>query len=323
MDRISSAGTLLVTGLFAAVGSLSAQTCSGTQDFSGPYVFTAVRLAYVSQSTNPPGTTAQNPLPFTPQPTNAPGTTGQYSMTPIGQLVGWSSNMAPFSGVGRILADGAGVIYASNKADEPGFTRVGTYTVSLDCTVSVTFTDAFATQSTTPGSGTPSTTANQLPSVTFQGVLTDRGNQATLVQNTQGSGVLLNMVRPFLATGCSNASLGGRYGLSGLGVSLAPQTGTTTSTSPSPLTWALLFTADGAGQIGNPVGTTTGYTGTYSVKSDCTGTLTLKSPGTTSTTQKLAFVLTNSNNSPGQLPRASVLFVLDDPGNFAGFGEAR
>jgi hypothetical protein len=326
MARIHSAGALLLTGISAALGSLNAQTCSGTQDFSGPFVFTAVRLAYVPQATNPPGSTTAstpaNPI-FVPQATAAPGTTGQYSMTPIGQLVGWSSNASPFSGVGRILADGAGVIYASNKADEAGFTRVGTYTVALDCTISITLNDAFTTAGGTGASTGTATT--QTPAVTFQGVLTDRGNEATLVQNTQGSGVLIHFVRPFLAFGCSNASLGGSYGLSGLGVDLTPAstgtgTGTTTS-SITPLTFALLFTADGAGVIRNPLGTS-GYTGTYSVKSDCTGTLSLVSPDK-STTRKVAFVLTNSNNTPGQLPRASVMFVLDDPGKFAGFGEAR
>ena len=300
MPRISSAGFLLLAGMIPALVSVNAQTCSGTQDFSGPYVFTAVRLAYVPQSTAPPGTT-QPPLVFVPQPTTAPGTTGQYSVTSVGQLVGWASNAPPFSGAGRVLADGAGVIYAS-RGDDIGFVRVGTYSVSNDCAIAATLNDGFTTQ------GDPR------PGVSFQGVLTDRGNQASLVQSSLGSGVLLNFVRPLLGSGCSQLSLNGRYGLAGLGVDL-------TSAAVAPLTFALQLVADGAGGIGSPVGAA-GYTGTYGVKSDCTGNLNLVSPDK-AITRKFAFVLIAGSNTPGQLPRASALFVFDDPGKLAGIGEAR
>jgi hypothetical protein len=305
MARISCVG-LLLAGLVSTLSPVNAQTCAGTQDFSGNYVFTAVRLAYVAP---PVGTPTTGPV-FVPQPTAAPGTTGQYSLTPIGQLVFWSSNASPFSSVGRIYADGAGILF-SQKTSDAAFARVGTYTVSTDCVIGMTIGDGF------------SAAKDLLPDVSYQGVLTDRGGEASVIQTSQGSGVLLSFKRPFLASGCSAATLSGRYGLSGQGVDLGAPSPTGAAATTSPLTFANHFNADGAGVVGSQVNATTpGYTGSYAVASDCTGTLTLISPDK-ATTSKFAFVLTPIPSAPGQLPRASVSLVLDSRGQFAGFAEAR
>ena len=314
MTRIvSSARLVLLTSAFTALGTLNAQTCAGTQDFSGPYVFTSVRLLYAAQSVTPPGTTASStaraaPLIFAPQADAAPGTTGQYSLTPIGQLVGRASNAAPFSNVGRVLADGAGVLYAT-RGNDPSFVRVGTYTVSSECMMGVTLNDAFS--------------SSDKAAVSFQGVLTDRGGEANLVQSSQGSGALVNFARPLLASGCSSLSLSGRYGLSALGVDLSPEAspGVFSATPVAPVTVALQFNADGGGLIGPPAGGA-GYTGSYTVNSDCTGSLTLISPDK-KLTRKFAFALTSGNAATGQVTRAAALLVLDDAGKLAGIGEAR
>ena len=313
MTRIvSSARFVVLTAALTAIGTLDAQTCAGTQDFSGPYVFTSVRLLYAAQSVTPPGTTAASsataaPLIFTPQADAAPGTTDQYSLTPIGQLVGRASNATPFSNVGRVLADGAGVLYAT-RGNDPSFVRVGTYTVSSECMMSVTLNDAFS--------------SDKVP-VSFQGVLTDRGGEANLVQSSQGSGALVNFVRPLLASGCSSLSLSGRYGLSALGVDLSPEAspGVFSPNPVAPVTVALQFNADGGGLIGPPAGGA-GYTGSYSVNSDCTGSLTLISPDK-KLTRKMAFALTSGNAATGQVTRAAALLVLDETGKLAGIGEAR
>ncbi len=313
MTRIVSTRLIfLLTGALSVLSTLNAQTCAGTQDFSGPYVFTSVRLLYAAQSATPPGTTASAaaPLIYAPQADAAPGTTGQYSLTPIGQLVGRASNAAPFSNVGRVLADGAGGLYA-NRGGDPVFVRVGAYTVSSECTLSLTLSDGFSSEK------------DPKPPVVFTGVITDRGAEANLVQTSQGSGTLLNFVRPLLASGCSSLSLSGRYGLSAFGVDLTPAAspGAFSATPVAPVAFALQFNADGGGQIGPPSGGA-GYTGSYAVNSDCTGTLTLISPDK-SITRKLAFVLSGGNVAAGQVPRASALVVLDEAGKLAGIGEAR
>jgi hypothetical protein len=341
MARISS-GVLLLTGMISLMGSLNAQTtCAGTQDFSGPYVFTASRLAFFPASTTPPGTTTTGPV-FVPQPTAAPGTTGEYSMTAIGRLIGNSSNASPFSGVGRVYADGAGVLYAQ-RGTEPANIRIGTYTVTTECQISMTISDVFATDAN----------AANRPAVTYVGALTDRGGEATLAQTTQGAGTLISFSRPFLAAGCSQSSLGGRYGISGIGVMYTPMTnappgttnpgtttpgttnpgtttpGTTAAPAPgqtSPLVFASTFTAD-AGVVGSALSASTGSGGSYTVNPDCTGSLTLISADK-ATTQRFAFVLTGTNNVTGvnnspQTTRPSVRLVLDGPGQFAGIAEAR
>jgi hypothetical protein len=303
---------LLAAGAFCASSTLSAQTCAGTQDFSGPYVFTSIRLLYAAQSASPPGTTAAAaPLVYLPQADAAPGTAGQYSLTPIGQLVGRaSSSAAPFSNVGRVLADGAGVLYA-NRGNDPTFTRAGSYTVSNDCVMTMALSDGFYIGK------------EPLPAVSFQGVLTDRGGEANLVQTSLGSGTMLNFVRPLIASGCSALSLSGLYGLSAMGVDLTPEAnpGGFSATPVAPVVLAARFNADGGGLIGPPTGGA-GYTGAYVVNSDCTGAMTLISPDKR-ITRKAAFVLTANGASTGQVPRASLLFVLDDPGKLAGIGEAR
>ena len=311
MTNIVSARLIFpLTGALCVFGSLHAQTCAGTQDFSGPYVFTSVRLLYAAQSATPPGTTAAAPLIYAPQADAAPGTTGQYSLTPIGQLVGRASNGAPFSNVGRVLADGAGALYA-NRGNDPAFVRVGAYTVTSECILSLTLNDGFSSEK------------DPKPPVAFAGVITDRGAEANLVQTSQGSGALLNFVRPLLASGCSSLSLSGRYGLSAMGVDLtaAASPGASPATPAAPIAMALQFNADGGGLIGPPAGGA-GYTGSYAVNSDCTGTLSLISPDK-SITRKIAFVLSAGNVTVGQVPRASALLVLDEAGKLAGIGEAR
>jgi hypothetical protein len=63
-------------------------------------------------------------------------------LTPIGQLVFWSSNASPFSSVGRIYADGAGILFSQKTSDAP-LSVSGTYTVSDRLRNRMTIGDGF------------------------------------------------------------------------------------------------------------------------------------------------------------------------------------
>ncbi|MFN7926285.1 MAG: hypothetical protein U0Q16_39670 [Bryobacteraceae bacterium] len=274
--------------------AVRAQLCSGPQDFSGPYVFTAERLLYA-------------PVTVTP-----PGSTGEFSTTTVGALAraGSGVNVSPVSISGRVLGDGAGLLFQVDPTDSSSV-RIGTYTVNTDCTMQMKIQDVFAKNS-----------AFSSATITFNGVLQDRGGEANL--SSGDSQLLVSFVRPFLANGCSNSTLSGAYGVSGSAVSLGDSG---TQATSLPFTIIGRFWADGSGAF--TVDSAAGaqpkmqLTGTYKVNSDCTGSATWVLPGDTTIGRKVAFVLAQSQSPPGlQGARAALRFALTE-GKLAGTGLAK
>jgi hypothetical protein len=228
----------------AIVPVLSARTCGGNGDVVGSFGWLAGRS-----------------LEFVPVPVTPPGTfTG--SSTPIGSLVVGSLNPATFTSVGRLFLDGNGGVFASST---PGGiqTPAGTYTINLDCTVSATLTDAFATPA---GAGLTPTQA----SATFEGVVVDGGNEIDLMQigSSTGTAVTLNKTKQ----SCTIDGVFSAFGISATGVT------TTTGTTTAPFSIVGRFVADGAGNLvedaiaqASPLNNRK-ITGTYAVNMDCTGT---------------------------------------------------
>jgi hypothetical protein len=228
----------------AIVPVLAARTCGGNGDVVGSFGWLAGRS-----------------LEFVPVPVTPPGTfTG--SSTPIGSLVVGSLNPATFASVGRLFLDGNGGVFASST---PGGiqTPAGTYTVNLDCTVSATLTDAFATPA---GAGLTPTQA----SATFEGVVVDGGNEIDLMQigSSTGTAVTLNKTKQ----SCTIDGVFSAFGISATGVT------TTTGTTTAPFSIVGRFVADGAGNLvedaiaqASPLNNRK-ITGTYAVNMDCTGT---------------------------------------------------
>jgi hypothetical protein len=320
--------------LLAPAAYAQAVTCSN-QDLAGNYAFASGRLVWAPVAVSPPGTAGL--FTWTPLAQTAPGTSGQFSNTPIGRLAFGALGSGPFSTVGRLFADGGGNLFAGAN-----LTMTGSYTVNPDCTFTMSLRDTGAR---------PSSLANT--AVRFEGVLQDRGNAAAAVQ-TNGSGFTqLSLERPFLASGCTTQSLSGGFGLSSLGLDFGDESliagGPRTV---SPLSFLARISADGAGALGQDSAGNNSpleerqLRGTYTINSDCTGTMTFtgtaasppSTPGTptddgTTSTSTILFVLTQAQTAasgtptqPGQTPiggaRPEILFVFGGE-RFSGVGRGR
>ncbi|HVP47792.1 MAG TPA: hypothetical protein VMT32_14455 [Bryobacteraceae bacterium] len=231
----------------------------------------------------------------TPGPGTGSGSTTSPSTTPIGVLLGDINGTTGFGVVGALSFDGAGTIFAmSNPAanSQPPVAstemQVGTYNVSLDCTITVTLNDVFAGMPVTPpgtagaGAGTgsntpPSTTtpSTTTPSTaTFEGVVANGGNEIDLAEAKTSTGVAVVLRKMFQTVGCTNASLTGAYDFSAqifIGLPLtapgtsgttpgtggtspgtggtSPGTGATTGTTPATFPTVARFFANGAGMF--------------------------------------------------------------------------
>src|SRR5262249_49661423 len=145
MSNLHRLGTLVLGAFLAAAPALEARTCSGNGDLIGAYGWIAGREAT-----------------FVPVAASAPGTI-VGSNTAVGALTAGAVNSAIFASVGRLYLDGNGGLFASATAGST-LAQVGTYSVNTDCTISATFTDAFATPG---GAGLTPVQA----SATFEGVV--------------------------------------------------------------------------------------------------------------------------------------------------------
>ena len=315
----SRAGICLSIGviLCAAVGSAQSSCPSSV---SGFYSYTAIgngvpTALFTSGSTTGTGTTGTG---TTGTGTTTTGTTPPFSNTGIGQLVSGTTGSVPFASTGTLYFDGTGNVRASSA---PQFaltssTLVGTYTLNSDCTISVTLNDAFGTSTT---------------KVTLQGVILGDGSEIDLgvLQNPNGttagtgtgtstgtsaiargvfqSNILIRLVRP-AATSCNVSTLAGyRMWIVAEQTSLASSGTTTQSAMPFFIFGHVQF--DGSGNLLAPSGTQSSagsqFIGTYTVNSDCTGTLTLTSTNGTGTTTgstsnssaTLDFVITGGSQS--------------------------
>jgi hypothetical protein len=340
---------LSVTFVFLAAGCAifppaafaQAATCSGNQDLSGQFAFAASRLSWAPASVTPPGGSGSSgsagSLTWTPLAQTAPGTAGQFSNTPIGRLAFGALGVGPFSTIGRIFADGGGNLFAgTNQGSNLNLT--GTYTVNPDCTLTITLRDAAASTSALANTG-----------VRFEGVLQAGGNSVVAVQTNGAAFTKLEMERPALGSGCTLLSLAGGFGLSAFGLNLGdPPPSETGARTVSPFGFIGRIFADGNGALiqdnaGNnsPLGMRQ-FVGSYTMNSDCTGTMTFTgtsdnsgapgipgtpTPGATGPT--LSFVLTQgrATNQTGQTPngtqRPELLFVFNDDDRFAAVGSGR
>jgi len=318
MFKTTFSGTAILCCLSLALCAkvVSAQTCQGA--VNGAYAYSAI-------GTGIPGAL------FTP----ATGSTAStYSSTSIGQLLGGIANTGAFALSGTLWFDTSGNISAAQ-----GGTRlmVGTFSLNTDCTISATIFDAFGTNKTTTA---------------LQGIVLANGSEINLgvLQNVSGgpitapgafqSSLLIKLVRP-LATYCSISNLIGSYALIATGTRVATLPVAAGSIALPQQTEAAFFLFgrvqfDGSGNIVAPAGTPSAlgylqFTGTYTVNTDCTGTLTLGSASTTGggtsvtsgSTISVGFVLTqpsvpfNGNRPVIEFSQSSATQTL------FGYGEAQ
>ena len=274
-----------------------AQSCTGVNDFSGHYMFVATRQLF------------STPVPPPDRFTNVQP---KYSATPIGVLLGSALGTAPFAVAGRIVADGQGGLYAAPAEAVYITTRVGSYSVTPECTVPLTITDGFLPVDLiappTPGT------------VQFTGVLQSRGGESNLIQSSGGNGTAISLTRAHVANSCSNATFSGPYGLAASGVDWTAAT-QEQSKGDSLSIFSLVgrIISDGVGNLylqDGTQGTALQLTGTYSLLADCTGTAKITDG---KTKFAISFVLTQANAAQNftasgvSFSRPVMRFVIVDP----------
>lgn len=290
----SGATTILCVSLILCAKVGSAQTCQST--VNGYYVYSAI------------GNGAPGAL-FT---TNT-GTNSVFSDTPVGQLLTGVANTGPFASSGTLYLDGSGTIRANSAAQGGTTMSVGTYALNSDCTIRVTLTDAFGTDQT------PTTLQGIILANGAEidlGVLQDISAGTSTAPGKYQSNLLIKLIRP-LATYCTVSNLNGSYALVATGTRVAtvvtgPGTVALPAQTETPffLFGRVLF--DGNGSIPVPSATPSSlgflqFSGSYTVNTDCTGTMTLNSVGSTggSTTSdpslSLTFVLTQPRVSDASM----------------------
>jgi hypothetical protein len=286
---------VLLLAMSAAPSAL-AQSCTGVTDFSGHYMFVATRQLF------------STPVPPPDRVTNVEQ---RYSATPTGALLRGASGIAPFAGVGRLVADGQGGLYAAPAEAVYITNRVGSYTVTQECTINLTITDGFLPFDLIA----PLTPAT----VRFTGVLQSRGGESNLIQSSGGNGTSLSLTRAHVANSCSNSTFTGAYGLAASGVQWTAETADLKLDSLSIFSMVGRIISDGAGGLFLQDGTQGAplqLTGSYTLLADCSGTAKI-TDGTA--TRTINFVLTQANAAQNftaigvSLSRPVVRFVIVDP----------
>ena len=279
---------VVCVGALLCATVVSAQTCQSA--VNGAYAYSAI-------GNGNPGAT----LP----------SGGAFSNTGVGQLVSGVTNSGPFSSAGTLYFDGGGTIRASNTGlSGATTTSVGTYVLNADCTVTVLLTDAFGTNSTV---------------VTLQGAVIGSGSEIDLgvLQNSSTgssntalgiyqSSVQIKLVRP-LTTYCTLTNLSGPYVLVAPGVRTTTGTGTTPTQTVAPFFMFGRVLFDGQGTMlasPSPAAPLSflQFGGSYTIRTDCTGTMTLTpaNSSTSSPTLVLNFALTEGDTLTG--PRPEIQF---------------
>jgi hypothetical protein len=296
---------VFLISLSQVAGAQSLSACNATNSLVvGNFGFVLTAGTFIPVTANPPGTTTS--AAFQALAVNPPGT-NPYSKTQLGQLLSGVAGITAGSVTGIFYFDGAGNIYASQTVGGPLSTAVGTYTVDVNCGILISLGDVFAAQNP--------------KQVTFAGSLVGNASEIDLVPTAQiptngGSTTspivppasFLRLVKMPTPTNCTASTLTGPYLLLGNGFQAAG----TLATSPATAQYFPFFARvrfDGAGKI-IPETTSTAslallqYVGTYTVNSDCTGTMTISqtpapSSGATASTPPVktitaAFLITNS-----------------------------
>lgn len=286
--------------LLIAAAVAPAQTCSGNQDFYGVYLYTAFN---------------NRPVPAAaPSPSSAL----TFSETPTGRLLKNVYLQVPFASTGRLIADGLGGVFAAPPDADVITTRIGTYKVNSDCTLTMSLFDAFNARILPIGDPVPRGTA------AFEGILQNRGDEANFLQTGQTWATSLSLARPFLAQGCTNAVLSGVFGIAGTGTATVAATESAPA-SAVPLSLLGRFVADGAGNLTPDTPALESplpkrqITGTYKVEADCTGTARLIQD---TRILNITFVLLRNGVRFGEFARATMRFAFADL-NMAGLGTAR
>jgi hypothetical protein len=317
-------GALALSATFAS----AQQSCTATtSSISGSYAYIATEFPFASVVANPPGTTTNT-------------STQIYSNTQVGNLISALNTGTGFSSANVLYFDGAGNISTSSSSSTfMGSTVVGTYAVNSDCTINVILTDVFNT--TAPSAGTVPT----LGKTSLIGVVVNGGTEIVLSaaqssSSTSGnppltagqftSRLVIQLIRSFNYA-CTAANLTGSYSLIGEGFAAVPSTlGTTTSGTGTgsaqtvqPVRFLGVVTFDGAGNlITQTVGSASPlasfqYKGTYTVNLNCSGTLTLNPPASTTTvttTTSTGTATTTQTGATSTTPATmTVNFVLTPP----------
>ena len=287
---LSGATTVLCASLILTAKVGSAQTCQSS--VNGYYVYSAI------------GDGAPGAL-FT---TNT-GTNPAFSNTPVGQLMAGVAGTGPFASSGTLYLDGSGTIRA-NSAVQGGTTMsVGTYAQNSDCTITVSLTDAFGSDQTpTILQGIILANGAEID----LGVLQDISAGANTMPGRYQSNLLIRLIRP-LATYCTVSNLNNSYALVATGTRVAtvvtgPGTVTLPAQTETPLFLFGRVLFDGNGGIPAPPVTPASlgflqFVGSYTINTDCTGTMTLNSVGSSNSdpSLSLAFVLTQPRVSDASM----------------------
>ena len=331
----------------------SAQVCQNT--VGGNYSYSAIGMGLPGSLLTSSTTTGTG----TPSSTGTTtSTTPAFTNSEVGLLLGGLTGTVPFATPGTLFFDGSGNIRGTLNSQGGATINVGTYVVNSDCTITVTLTDTFGnnkTSATLQGIvlsngaeidlGVLSNSSTSTGTTSGNGTTTGPGTTSTTTTGTTatalaGSSTLITLVRP-LANFCYTSNLAGPYALVGIGSRAATiggvtggtgttGTGTGTATASGQTIAPFFFLArvvfDGNGNVVSQSGTPSSlsflqFTGTYTVNTDCSGTMMLNTSnstgtgtGTTTTNGTGTTTTTGTGTTSGTTASTlSVSFVLTQP----------
>jgi hypothetical protein len=314
--EFSRLATFCVTAIVCA-DVASAQTCQVEQrkavSVGGYYSFSAIGNGLPGSLLATTGTGGTGATTGTPPP---------FSGTQVGQLVSGIASTGPSASSGILFFDSSMNILASPTVQDGVTAVVGTYTLGAsDCTITVTLKDAFGSN----------TTATSLQGIVLQdGSEIDLGmlqnlttgaicngsstgtctstSTAPAVNTLYGSNILVRLVRQ-QPPSCKVSNLIGTYALIGNGTRVATLASDSIlgAQTEAPFFTFGLVQFDGIGNIISQAGTSSlsylQFAGTYTVNTDCTGTMALSNATNSSTSGSTGTATTGT----------SVNFVLIQP----------
>jgi hypothetical protein len=240
--------------------------------------------------------------------------TSGFSTSEIGNLLNGTAGSVPFAASGQLTFNGSGQITAPQQ---PGGLNqiVGTYNINSDCMITVMLMDPF---------GTNTRTLSLVGFVLADGAEIDLGPSPSTTSSSTASSIqvvssfAMRLIRPLYSSGCSLSTLNGPYAL------VSQVTFQSVPISP-PGTGNIIGLArvrfDGNGNMVADQPAVQSqlvafqYVGTYTVNSDCSGTMMLNGPGATPTSTATA--LGQSMTANFVITPAMVYFGLPTAGSNA------